>query len=237
MALTHTQTHNNSSSASAATVDVTMSSTASGCFLVVSCFTGANHTVTGVSDNINGSSGWTQAPSAAGVQGATRTEDIWYHLNPGAGVTTITVTFSVSDTTNKEAIAHEFAGTVTFDTANHLDDIASAASQAGAAATPSTTTNVLVSNLRTAGNTTGESGPFTVPTNGITTNFNAGVYLLNAAASSQNATFTLSPAGASCSGILVLKEGAGGGGPTTDQLAGIFAQELSGGIIIGRVDA
>jgi hypothetical protein len=205
MAITHTRTTNNVSTASAATVAVTITASAAGCLLVVSTFTGSNHTTTGVSDNINGSTGWTQATSAAGSQGASRTEDIWYHLNPGSGVTTVTVTFSVSDTTGKEAIVHEFAAVSTFDTGAHLNDIASAASQTGAAATPSTTTNVLVTNLRTAGSMTGETGPFTVPTNGITSNGNGSVYLINAAASSQAATFSLS-AGASCSGIAVFKE-------------------------------
>lgn len=217
MAYTHTRTTNAVSTANAATVAVTITATAAGCTLGVSTFTSANHTTTGVSDNINGSTGWTQATSAAGSQGAARTEDIWYHLNPGAGVTTVTVTFSVSDTNGKEAIVHEFAGTGTFDTGNHLNDIASGATQTGAAATPSTTTNLLISNLRTAGAMTGESGPFTVPTNGITANGNGSVYLINAAAASQNATFTLS-AGASCSGIAVFKETVAGGGVTYPEL-------------------
>lgn len=229
MAITFTRDANAVSTANAATVAVTITSSAAGCFLVVNTFTSNNHTTTGVSDNINGSTGWTQGTGCASVQGASRTGDLWYHLNPGAGVTTVTVTFSTSDATSKGAEVQEFQGTVTFDVGGKLDDIASASSQTGAAATPSTTTNAVVSYLRTAGTCNGESGPFTVPTNGLLSNGNAGVYELNAAASSQAATYTLSANGASASGIAVFKETLSG--PTVAQEIPAFDQALSGQMV------
>jgi hypothetical protein len=204
--LAFTRAANSVSVANAATQTTTITASASGCFLVVCCFSAGNHTVTGVTDNLGNT--YTHATGSAANQGAARVSDIWYHMNPGAGVTSVTVTWSVSDATVKEAIVLELQGAATFDTASSLNNIASAATQTGAAVTPTTTSSAVVTCLRTAGTVTGlhAGSSFTTPANGLTSNTNAAAYEITTATSAQSAQWDLSVAAAGCSSSVVFKE-------------------------------
>lgn len=124
MAITLVQHKVNSTSANQATVAVTVTSTTAGNPLIVGAANGASMTVTGVTDNkAGGTNIYTQATSAAASQGGGRT-DVWYCLNPGGGVTSVTVTFSVSDTNVKDGWVFEVSGfsAAAFDLANHLNN-------------------------------------------------------------------------------------------------------------------
>ena len=114
MAMTVTQHKSGHSIANATTVDITMTSTASGAVLVVGCANAGTRTVSTVTDN-TGSNTYTQATGAAASANAgVDATDMWYCLAPASGVTTITITYTgAAGTFVKDGTAWEVAGFIT----------------------------------------------------------------------------------------------------------------------------
>lgn len=108
------------SNANSDTASCTVTSTAAASLIVVST-AGFNlpRTVTQVTDNIGNT--YTQATGSVGsnTTGASGTTDVWYCLSASAGVTSVSVKWSVSDTADKVVFVHEVAGfsSVSFDLA------------------------------------------------------------------------------------------------------------------------
>lgn len=108
------------STANANTVAVTVASTGAGNLLVLGSFNSDTRTVSSIADNI-GTNSYIQAASAAGTNGALKT-DIWHCLSTSAGVTTITLTFlGAAGTFDKILWCYELSGFISplFDLANN----------------------------------------------------------------------------------------------------------------------
>lgn len=97
------QSSANNNGAGATTVVVTLSATGAGRFLslMAGCRGAPSRSILSVSDNINGTTGWViKNPSGTTPDNpdflANAKPAFAYHLNPGAGVTTVTVTLDAS---------------------------------------------------------------------------------------------------------------------------------------------
>lgn len=137
-AITITQHAKGSSSANSTDVAVTVSSTASKVLVVGTVRNGSTDTVSSVADNIGNT--YVHATSSKAVFGAV-TSDIWYCLNATSGVTTVTVHWGVTATTNKLAEVWEVAGFTTpvFDLANNGSNDGAANVITGASVTTTST--------------------------------------------------------------------------------------------------
>jgi hypothetical protein len=115
MAKTVRQNVTGQDSAATATVQCTLSATLAGCVLIAVLIedgsSGENWTA--VSDNINGTTGWQQVSNAAAKGSGSCSTDIWVHLNPGAGVTTVTATRDASSLNPKVIFVKEISGFIT----------------------------------------------------------------------------------------------------------------------------
>src|SRR5260221_1950926 len=94
-----------------ATVAITVASTSAGNLGVVGAMNTGTLTVTGVADNAaGGSSVYTQVPSATFNGTANDKGDVWVCTSLKAGVTTVTITFSIADTSIKDGFFCEVSG-------------------------------------------------------------------------------------------------------------------------------
>lgn len=101
MASSVVQSVGNNNGAGATTLVFTVSATGAGKFLSLELGCRGARVISSVSDNINGTTGWVVKNPTAGAPDnpdalATNKPCFAYHLNPGAGVTTITVTLDAS---------------------------------------------------------------------------------------------------------------------------------------------
>lgn len=108
----------NTSTTNASTVAVTVTSTTANLIVVGAAKSADSDTIASVTDNIGNT--YLQATTARGQFGSATT-DIWYCLNAAPGVTSITIHFGATSTSNKQVEADEVSGFLSpaFDLANH----------------------------------------------------------------------------------------------------------------------
>jgi len=147
-AVTITQHVGTWSNASANSVALTVTSTASGALLIVSCGTNyplATDACTGVTDNQSNT--YTEATNAASTGASSGTTDVYYKLSGTGGVTTVTCSYTLTDTKQKYCHLTEVAGftTAAFDLAGHVDNqTASSNVETGASITTTSTTGFVL---------------------------------------------------------------------------------------------
>src|SRR5258708_2666776 len=125
MAITVTQHKTGSGAANANTQACTVTSTGLGKLIVVGVAgSHATDTVSSVTDNSTGPPTYVQATSARGVDGTNSWTDVWYALSSKSGATTVTVTFSATNTNEKNVEVWEVSGFTTpvFDLANNVSN-------------------------------------------------------------------------------------------------------------------
>lgn len=125
MAGTVVQHKKGSGAANANTQAVTVTAFGAGRLIVVG-ITGSNsgRTVLSVTDNSGSPPTYLQATNARGIETASAWSDIWYALSSSSGATTVTVTFSATNTDEKNVEVWEVSGLtgVAFDLASHVDN-------------------------------------------------------------------------------------------------------------------
>lgn len=144
----------NSVNTNGVTVAVTVTSTTGGNLLIVGTANEGGRTVSSVTDNKGGGSNtYVQATSAASAGTAGNT-DLWYCLNAGGGVTSVTITYSgAAGTFFKIGWVWEVSGftTAAFDVANNLGNgSGSGTDDTGAAVTTTSTTGFVAAVLESA---------------------------------------------------------------------------------------
>jgi len=147
----------NSTTASQATVDATLTSTTGGNLIIVGAMADGSLTVSSVTDNIGNT--YTHATNA-NLTANGRTTDFFYTLSATSGVTTVTATFSAADTSTKGIVVWEVSGlnSVAFDLAAATSGTAASANGNGASVT-TTGTRGLVAALNYSNGTFSATGP------------------------------------------------------------------------------
>lgn len=152
------------------TVAVTVTALGSGNLVIVGAMGSGSETITGVSD---GSNTYVQATSCRALSVGGRFTDVWYAKNSTSGPTTVTVTFSATNTNRREAYVQEVSGA---DTSAPFDNCGTATGTGsdcpgttsnwnctGAADTTSAANTYIIGIMRTSGvcGNTGAGGGFT----------------------------------------------------------------------------